>query len=55
MKLGYIWPSGFREAVVRKCGRMTKTAYPISSPGAIGSEELKISSKSLEMYDKLWI
>ena len=43
MKFGHIKPSGFREEVIRKCGRTTEATHPISSPGAIGSEEIKTS------------
>ena len=46
MKFGYMWLSGFREEVIRKCGRTTEVANPISFSGAFGSRVLKISWKT---------
>ena len=42
MKFGYSQPSGYRGDVVKNCGRTTKPFFTISSPGALGSGELKL-------------
>ena len=41
MKLGFHWPSGFREVVEIVDGWTTEPAYTISFPGAFGSGALK--------------
>ena len=51
MKFGCNQPSSFRGEVVCNCGltdgRTTEPAYTISSPGAFGSGELKMSRNSV--------